>query len=60
MTWRGHLRADPLGWLLATDSPGVRAATLERLLDRPADAPQVRAARAAAMAVDPIRSILDA
>ena len=38
----------------------MRAATLQRLLDRPADAPQVRAARAAAMAVDPIRSILDA
>jgi hypothetical protein len=60
MTWRGHLRVDPLGWLLATDTPGVRAATLQRLLDRPADAPEVRAARAAAMAVDPIRSILDA
>src|SRR5512132_4044894 len=60
MTWRGHLRADPLGWLLATDTPGVRAATLQRLLPRPALAPEVRPARAAAMAVDPIRSSLDA
>ena len=60
MTWHAHLRADPLPWLLGEDTPAVRAATLQRLLDRPADAPEVRAARAAAMAVDPIRSILDA
>lgn len=60
MTWRAHLRADPLGWLLATDTPAVRAATLRRLLGRPADAPEVQAARAAAMAVEPIRSILAA
>jgi hypothetical protein len=38
----------------------VRAAALQRLLDRPANAPQVRQARAAAMTVDPIRSILAA
>jgi hypothetical protein len=46
--------------LLAEDTPGVRAAALQRLLDRPADAPDVAAARAAAMEVDPIRSILAA
>jgi CTP:molybdopterin cytidylyltransferase MocA len=33
MTWRAHLRADPLPWLLAADTPAVRAATLQRLLD---------------------------
>jgi hypothetical protein len=38
MSWRPRLRADPLGWLLATDTPAVRAATLQRLADRPADA----------------------
>jgi hypothetical protein len=58
--WRAHLRADPLPWLLDEGTPAVRAATLQRLLDRPADAPEVRAARAAAMTVDPIRSILAA
>ena len=60
MSWRARLRADPLGWLLGEDAPAVRAATLQRLLDRPVDAPEVRAARAKAMTVDPIRSILAA
>jgi hypothetical protein len=49
MSCRTHLRADPLAWLLGEDTPAVRAATLQRLLDQPADAPEVRAARAAAM-----------
>jgi CTP:molybdopterin cytidylyltransferase MocA len=40
MTWRTHLRADPLPWLLAADTPAVRAATLQRLLDLPAHAPR--------------------
>ncbi|HET7517372.1 MAG TPA: nitrogen fixation protein NifH [Actinomycetes bacterium] len=57
-SWRAHLRADPLPWLLGEDTPAVRAATLRRLLDLPADAPEVRQARRVAMAVDPIRSIL--
>jgi hypothetical protein len=60
MTWQEHLRADPLPWLLAEDTPAVRAATLQRLLGLSPDAPQVRQARRAAMEVDPIRSILDA
>lgn len=60
MTWLGHVRADPLPWLLAADTPAVRAATLQRLLDAPADAPEVREARAAAMDVDPIKAVLAA
>jgi hypothetical protein len=60
MSWRAQLRADPLGWLLGSDTPVVRTAALRRLLDLPADAPEVRHARAAAMTVDPIRSILAA
>jgi hypothetical protein len=60
MSWRGRLRADPLGWLLAEDIPAVRAAALQRLGDQPADAAKVQHARAAAMAVEPIRSILAA
>ena len=55
MTWRAHLRADPLGWLLAADTPAVRAATLQRLLDLPADAAEVRAAGRGADPVDPGR-----
>jgi hypothetical protein len=60
MTWLDHVRADPLPWLLATDTPGVRAATLQRLLDAPADAPEVCQARAAAMDVNPIKAMLAA
>ena len=60
MAWLDHLRADPLPWLLTTDTPAVRAATLRRLLGVPADAPEVREARAAAMETDPIASILAA
>jgi hypothetical protein len=60
VTWRDHVRGDPLPWLLAEDVPAVRAATLERLLDRPAGDPDVVRARAVAMSVDPIRAILDA
>ncbi len=59
MTWRDHGRVDPLDWLLSDDTPTVRAATLQRLLDEPYDAADVRAARAAAMRVDPIKAILD-
>jgi hypothetical protein len=60
MTWFDHVRADPLPWLLSEDDPAVRAAALQRLLDHPPDAPQVRRARAAAMDADPIASILAA
>ena len=58
--WLGWLDEDPIPWLLAEDAPAVRAAALQRLLDRPPDDPDVLEARAAAMRVDPIRAILDA
>lgn len=60
MTWLDHLRADPLPWLLADDTPTVRAATLHRLLGESAESPDVRRARAAAMDTDPIKSVLAA
>ncbi|MGB8020022.1 MAG: hypothetical protein WCF04_02210 [Candidatus Nanopelagicales bacterium] len=60
MAWSDRLRADPLPWLLEPDSPAVRAATLQRLLDRPADDPEVAGARAAAMRCDPIAATLAA
>lgn len=60
MTWLNHLRGDPLPWLLSTAEPAVRSAALQRLLDHPTDARDVRRARAAAMDVNPIKAILDA
>jgi len=60
MTWTDRLRGDPLPWLLDPETPPVRAATLQRLLDRPTDDPDVISARAAAMACDPIAAILAA
>ena len=58
--WRDHVVGDPLPWLLSDETPSVRAATLQRLLSRTADDPEVVRAREAAMQVDPIRSMLDA
>jgi hypothetical protein len=60
MTWLSRLRADPMPWLLSSDTPAVRAAALQRLLDAAPDSPQVRQAKAAAMDTDPITSILSA
>lgn len=60
MAWTDHLTGDPLPWLLAGDTPGVRAAALQRLCDRGAADPEVVSARSAAMDVEPIRSILAA
>ena len=58
MPWTDHLAADPVPWLLEPDTPAVRAATLQRLIDRPADDPEVAQARAAAMSSGPIAAIL--
>lgn len=60
MSWLDHVRADPLPWLLAHDTPAVRAVALQRLLDRPPTSPEVGQARSAAMDTDPIKSILAA
>lgn len=60
VSWTDHVAGDPLPWLLDSDTPAVRAATLQRLLGMPAGHPEVVAARAAAMKVDPIRAMLDA
>jgi len=57
--WRSALRDDPVPWLLERDDPAVRHLALVRLLDEPDDAPPVRRARAAAMRVPPISSILE-
>ena len=54
------LRADPLDWLLEAKDPAVRHLALRQLLDRPDDDPDVVESRHAAMAADPIASILAA
>ena len=41
------LRADPTEWLLEPENPSVRYWTLTDILDRPADDPEVREAKAA-------------
>jgi len=58
--WQAVLRADPVGWLLEADDPAVRHLALRQMLDRPADDPEVAACRRAAMAADPVASILAA
>jgi hypothetical protein len=58
--WQSVLRADPLDWLLDTRDPAVRHLALRQLLDRPADDAYVVTSRRAAMAADPIASILAA
>jgi hypothetical protein len=45
--WKSRLSADPTGWLLEPDNPGVRYFTLTKILDRPLDEPQVIEAQAA-------------
>jgi hypothetical protein len=58
--WAEVIGADPTAWLLEPDNPAVRAATLQRLLDRTVDDPDVTEARAGAMRADPIAGILAA
>jgi hypothetical protein len=52
--------AGPLPWLLEPENPSVRYLALTGLLDRPADDPEVQAARSAIPQWGPARAILDA
>lgn len=52
--------ADPLDWLLEANNPSARYLALTGLLARPADDPEVVAARAAIPGWGPARAILDA
>jgi len=60
MDWRTHLNNDPLPWLLESANPSVRYFALTDLLDRPADDPDVVAAKAAINTCRPVKNILDA
>jgi hypothetical protein len=60
MSWLSKLNADPIPWLLGDDSPDVRFQTLQYLHGRPADDPDVLAARKSAYEQGAIAAILDA
>ncbi|GKY88487.1 hypothetical protein [Sinisalibacter aestuarii] len=49
-----------LDWLLEAGNPALRAGALSRLLDRPADDPELTAARAAINTTPPVSTILEA
>lgn len=57
--WRTLLPADPLPWLLESEEPAARWATLVELLDRPAGDAEVAAAHAAVLASPSVRDLLD-
>ena len=58
--WTSLLKADSTLWLLELDNPSVRYFTLTDLLERPPPDAEVRQAKAAIMASEPVRKILDA
>src|SRR5574341_2381554 len=58
MSWKEQLKGNPLPWLLETESPGVRYLALRDLLELPAVALELRAARKAAHKKGPIAAIL--
>lgn len=58
--WLKHLNGNPLPWLLEDSNPGVRAATLTRLMGRSPSDPEVAELRRQAHGADPIKAILDA
>jgi hypothetical protein len=60
MSWQDPLRGDALTWLLEPADPGVRYLALRDLVGRPADDPELAAARREAHAAGPIAAVLDA
>ncbi len=60
MSWQNSLKANPIPWLLEPDEPSVRYFTLRDLLGRPADDPELLAARAAIPNSPTVRAILAA
>jgi hypothetical protein len=59
MIWKEHLSADPTPWLLEPENPPVRFLTMRDLEDRPADDPELRAAREAIPSWQPVAALLE-
>lgn len=57
--WIDLMGADPREWLLASGEPAARWVTLTRLLDVPADDPDVVQARAGVLADPGVQALLD-
>jgi len=60
MSWQAQLKGDSLSWLLEPASPGIRYLALRDLCGRPADDPELAAARQAAHDEGPIATVLAA
>ncbi len=58
MVWQELLNGDPVAWLLSEPSPGVKYLALRNLLERPADDPELIAARREAHTKGPIATVL--
>jgi hypothetical protein len=59
-TWKNHLKADPLPWLLESEDTPVRVGVLTDLLGRSPDDPDVRTAQAAIPTYPPVAGLLAA
>ncbi len=59
MAWLDQLKGDPLGWLLKSETPGVRYLALRDLLDRPKTDRELQLASREAHAKGPIASVLN-
>ena len=59
MAWLEQLKGDPLGWLLKSETPGVRYLALRDLLDRPKTDRELQLASREAHAKGPIASVLN-
>ena len=57
-SWRAHLQADPVPWLLEAENPAARYLTLRDILDRPAGDPDLLAAQAAIPDYAPMADLL--
>jgi hypothetical protein len=60
VSWRDVVRGDPIPWLSEPENPSVRYWTLTDLLGRPAEEPEVQAARAAIPSYPPVAELLAA
>jgi hypothetical protein len=58
MSWKSQFKADPVPWLLESESPGVRYLEMRDILRAPRDGAEMRAARKKAHKEGPIAVVL--